>query len=233
MQPLRDAPAWGCFPGLLSSPLSSSPARAPRALVTREGHFRDPNVPRLHRLALPWGILRSCQFPRSWQNQSGWRTKNSSVTPDPGPGARSLQPAAGPFSAHSNSWLEGSARGWETVALGPKPGRPCPAGRGWCCCRSDLDCRQLPFSAASEDKGVGFRRERSPEEASVWAKPRVTGGRRVAFRQGKGSSEGRQPGLVARHLSRVGVLACHLGLQSVWSSSRVGLGQGFGEWTSQ
>lgn len=78
----------------------------------------------------------------------------------------------------------GSARGWETVALGPEPGGPRPAGRGWCCCGSDLDGRQLPFSAASEDMGAGFRRERSPEEASVWAEPQMTGGRRVAFHGG-------------------------------------------------
>lgn len=133
----------------------------------------------------------------------------------------------------------GLARGWETVALGPEPGGPRPAGRGWCCCGSDLDGRQLPFSAASEDKGAGFRRERSPEEASVWAEPQMTGGRRVAFHGGKGWSEGGRTGLVARYPSRAGALACRLGLQSVlWgtgvcSSSRLGLGPGFGEWTSQ
>lgn len=85
-------PLWGARTGPCLGPPPPLPSsRTPRARVT-EGLLPEPDMPRLRCEALPWGFFRSCQFPRSWQKQSGQRTKNNSLTQGKGGASRAVGP---------------------------------------------------------------------------------------------------------------------------------------------
>lgn len=119
-------PLWGARTGpCLGPPLLPCPPHThPEPCVT-EGLLPEPDVPRLRCEARPWGFFRSCQFPRSWQKQSGQRTKNNSLTQGKGGASCAVGPgglSCGQSRGEWGSQPAGPSGSDRTVRLLPRAG---------------------------------------------------------------------------------------------------------------